>query len=78
MRFLAISLEPDAALVERAATSYGIRMSVATTKMQVLEPFGVKRTPSTVWIDERGKIVAAASGERTHKFFEARTKELLE
>jgi hypothetical protein len=71
-------LEPDTKIVQQAATALAIKWTVASTKMQVLDPFGVKLAPATVWIDRDGKIIAAASGPRTLKFFEARTKELLE
>lgn len=70
-------MESDAAIVRKAADKLGIKMQVASTKMQVLDPFGVRRAPSTVWIDEHGKIVAAASGNRSRSFLEARTKELV-
>lgn len=77
MSFLAVSLESDVTLVKKGAAQMGIAMPVASTEMQVLDPFGVKTAPSTVWVNEDGKIIAAASGGRSFKFFEARTKELL-
>ena len=56
----------------------GFSMPVAATQEEVLAPFGVKLAPATVWIDSKGRIIAAASGPRSYKFLEARTKELLE
>lgn len=77
MKFLAVSLEPDQKIVKKSATAMDIQWQVASTKMAVLDPFGVKRAPSTVWIDDTGKIVAAASGDRSLRFLEARTNELV-
>ena len=75
--FLALSLEPDATVASRAARRLGVEMQVAVTDDEVLGPFGVSRVPSTVFIDARGVIVAAASGERSRGFLEARVKDLL-
>jgi hypothetical protein len=52
-------------------------MPVAIAKGETLGPLGTNRVPSTVFIDRRGVIVAAASGERKLTFLEARTRELL-
>ena len=78
VKFLAVSLEPDVTTVKKAAEELKIEMRVAVTEEEVLAPFGAKRTPATVFIDKSGKIVAAASGEKSERFLEARTKELLE
>lgn len=55
----------------------GIQMPVAIAKGETLGPLGTNQVPSTVFINSRGIIVAAASGARKHSFLEARTRELL-
>jgi len=77
IHFVALSLEPDGDLVRAAARKIGIQMPVAIAKGEILAPLGTNQVPSTVFIDRRGVIVAAASGERKHAFLEARTHELL-
>ena len=52
-------------------------MPVAIGKGEILAPLGTNQVPSTVFIDRRGVIIAAASGERKRTFLEARTHELL-
>jgi hypothetical protein len=52
-------------------------MPVAIAKGEILAPLGTNQVPSTVFIDRRGVIVAAAIGERKHTFLEVRTQELL-
>lgn len=78
VQFLALSLEPDEALVQQAAASMGISMLVATTEQETLGPLSVRQVPSTVFVDEKGNIVAAASGARSRSFFEKRVRALLE
>lgn len=78
MQFLALSLEPDDTLVRKAAASMGISMLVATTEQETLGPLSVRQVPSTVFVDEKGNIVAAASGERSRAFFDKRVRALLE
>ena len=74
---MALSLEPDRDLVRAAARKMGIQMLVAVAKGETLGPLGTNQVPSTVFIDRRGVIIAAASGERKRSFLEARTRELL-
>ncbi|HYX93111.1 MAG TPA: hypothetical protein VE782_16205 [Myxococcaceae bacterium] len=75
--FLAVSIEPDPALVRRGAERIGIGMTVATSSDETLGPLSVNQVPSTVFVDRHGVIVAAASGGRSRGFFEDRVKELL-
>jgi hypothetical protein len=77
VRFVALSLEPDRELVERAARKLQIQMPIALAKTETLAPLGVNQVPSTVFINSTGVIVAAASGERSRSFLEARIEELL-
>ncbi len=75
--FLALSLEPDEALVRAAAAKYGLGMDVAIARGEVLAPLGVRAVPSTVFVSKDGVIVAAASGARDEAYFEERVRELL-
>jgi hypothetical protein len=77
IHFVALSLERDSDLVRSAARKMGIQMPVAIAKGETLGPLGASQVPSTVFIDSRGVIVAAASGKRKRSFLEARTRELL-
>lgn len=76
--FLALSLEPDRALVAQAASRFGLRMPVAVAEGEMLGPLGVNRVPSTAFVDRSGRIVAASSGERSRAFYERRIRALLE
>ncbi|MFZ5469144.1 MAG: TlpA family protein disulfide reductase [Myxococcota bacterium] len=75
--FAALSLEPDEQLVIPALQAMRVEMKVLLAQDEVLGPFGVNQVPSTVFIDKRGIIVAAASGEKKRPFLERRIKELL-
>lgn len=75
--FLALALEPDEAQVRAAAADLGIRMKVAVARGEVLGPLGVREVPSTVFVSRDGIVVAAASGERSERFFDARARDLL-
>ena len=77
MGFLAVSIEPDRNQVARAAERVGLTMTVAISRNETLTPLFVNQVPSTVFVNEDGIIVAAASGERSRGFFERRTKALL-
>lgn len=76
--FLAVSIEPDEALVRSSAKRLGIAMEVAVSEDETLGPLSVNQVPSTVFLNRDGVIVAAASGARGRKFFEKRVRELLE
>ncbi len=76
--FLAVSIEPDEALVRAAAAKLGIQLTVAISESETLGPLAVNQVPSTVFVNEEGVIVAAASGERDRKFLEKRTRALLD
>lgn len=78
VKFLALSLEPDANEVARGAKKIGVKMPVAIAKDQVLDPLGVKRVPSTVWINREGRVVTAASGERKLSFLRKHTGALVD
>lgn len=75
--FLAVSIEPRKKLVQRGVAEIGIRMRVAISEDELLAPLGVKRVPSTVFVNAEGVVVAAASGERSRAFFEKRARALL-
>lgn len=77
MGFLAVSIEPDSALVRQGAKRIGIQMPVAISEEETLGPLGVNQVPSTVFLDREGVIVGAASGPRSEAFFERRVKALL-
>ena len=73
-----MSIEPDEALVRRGAERNGIAMKVAISDEETLGPLSVNQVPSTIFVDRRGVIVAAASGARGQKFFAQRVRELLQ
>lgn len=75
--FLALSLVTDEVLVERAAVKLKLGMRVALAAGESLGPLGVNQVPSVVFVSKGAVVVAAASGERTPKFLEERTRELL-
>ena len=77
VRFLAVSIEPDAKLVRSAAERLGLTMTVGISLRETLTPLYVNQVPSTVWVDAQGIIVMAASGEQTQGFFDRRTRALL-
>ncbi len=76
--FLAVSLDPDAAAAEAVAAEekLGIRIAVSEGG-EMLGPLCVRAVPSTVFVDDRGIIAAAASGPRQRSFFERRARELV-
>jgi hypothetical protein len=76
--FLAVSIEPNPGRVRRGAERIGIAMKIAISEDETLGPLSVNQVPSTVFVDRQGVIVAAASGPRDRRFFEARVRELLE
>jgi hypothetical protein len=76
--FLAVSLEPDEALVKRAVAQWEIGGTVATAVGEMLGPLSVAEIPSTVFVDANGVIVAAASGPRSVSFLKKRTEALLQ
>ncbi len=78
MRFLAVSIEPDKSQVQRAAERLGLTMTVAISLRETLTPLYVNQVPSTVWVDAQGTIVMAASGEQSQRFFDRRTRALVE
>lgn len=78
MQFLALSIEPDRELVGRWAKKMGIHMNVAVSEDETLGPLAVNQVPSTIFVNEQGVIVAAASGERSASFFKRRARALLE
>lgn len=76
--FLALSLEPDKAEVSRAAKQLGLRFEVAISGGgEMLGPLGVRNVPSTVFVNEKGIIVGAVTGDRDRAFFKRRAEELL-
>lgn len=77
VKFLALSLEPDGALVGATAKRWGIGMTVAVARSEALGPLGVNQTPSTVFLSPDGTINAAASGPKEKAWLERRIKELL-
>lgn len=65
-------------LVRKGIAANGISMPVAITEQETLGPLAVRMIPSTVFVDEKGIIVAAASGERSRAFFQKRVEDLLD
>jgi hypothetical protein len=76
--FLAVSIEPDPALVRAAAARLGLTLTVAISEGETLAPLFVNQVPSTIFVDPEGIIVAAASGARSEAFFRRRTRALLD
>lgn len=78
VRFLALSLEPDEALVRRALGNWGLTtLPAAVAESETLGPLGVNQVPATLFIGSDGIIIAAANGERGEAFLRRRIKELL-
>jgi hypothetical protein len=76
--FLLVSLETREALVRRAMEEWSLQGQVALATGAVLGPLSVRAVPSTVFVDARGSIVAAATGPRSQSFLARRVRELLE
>jgi hypothetical protein len=76
--FLEVSLEQDRDLVRRAAARLALQGRVATVDGEVLGPLSVGAVPSLVFLNSDGIIVAAATGERSQRFIEERTRALLQ
>jgi hypothetical protein len=76
--FLLLTLEPDEARVRRAISEWKLQGQVALATGEVLGPLSVREVPSTLFVDARGQIIAAASGPRSQSFLARRTRELLE
>ncbi|WP_395829432.1 TlpA family protein disulfide reductase [Archangium violaceum] len=78
MGFLLLTLEPDETRVRRAISEWKLQGQVALVTGEVLGPLSVREVPSTVFVDARGQLVAAASGPRSQRFLARRTQELLD
>ncbi len=76
MEFLALSLEPDAELVTRAARRLDLSMKVAIAKSESLGPFGVNQVPSVAFLRSDGVINAVGTGYHEKAWLERRLKEL--
>jgi hypothetical protein len=74
---MAVSIEPDREAVRRGAQRMGITMPIAISENETLGPLAVNQVPSTVFVNEKGVIVAAASGVRSQGFFDKRARALL-
>ena len=74
--FLALSLEPDVDQVRSTAERLGLRVTVATTRDEVLAPLGARGVPATILVDSNGRVVGAATGARDQAFFEQVAGEL--
>ncbi len=62
VRFVGISLLPDAAGTRRAADAYGLTGELATSTGSVLDALGLASAPSFAWINAEGRLVARADG----------------
>lgn len=71
-------MEQDEARVRRSVEDWKISTPVFIATGEVLGPLGVREVPSTVFVDARGLIVAAASGPRSQRFLAERARALLE
>jgi hypothetical protein len=71
-----VSLEPDRAKVAKWVGQTDMQIRVALAQGELLGPLSVNQVPSTVFVDSDGMIVAAASGERSRRFFMKRTADL--
>ena len=76
VRFIALSLEPDAEQVRRGAEDIGVTMPIAIADGEVLAPLRASQVPSTVFIDAQAVIRMTASGERDRRFFARRLEQL--
>lgn len=76
--FLSLSVDADAdkarAFLHRLGLPDG---TLALADGEVLAPLNVRDVPSTVWLDARALIVAAATGERSSAFLHEQTEALL-
>ncbi|MBM4380439.1 MAG: TlpA family protein disulfide reductase [Deltaproteobacteria bacterium] len=75
--FLALSLEPDEALVREGARKMGLGLPLAVTREETLGPLGVGAVPSVAWVDASGMVRTAATGERSLGFLRRHTEALL-
>ncbi len=78
MGFLLLTLEPNEKRVRQAISEWKLQGQVAIATGEVLGPLSVREVPSTVFVDARGQLVAAASGPRSQSFLAKRTRELLD
>jgi hypothetical protein len=76
--FLALSLEPDEGLVRRGVEQNRIQMPVAIAMEEMLAPLGVNQVPSTLFVGPDGRIVGAASGPRSRRFFQRHARALVD
>jgi hypothetical protein len=76
--FVLLTLEPDEARVRQALSEWNLQGQVALATGEVLGPLSVREMPSTVFVDARCQLVAAASGPRSQRFLAQRTRELLD
>lgn len=64
--------------MRRALSEWNLQGQVAIATGEVLGPLSVREVPSTVFVDARGNLVAAASGPRSRGFLAKRVRELLD
>ncbi len=76
VRFLALSLEPDAQQVEDKARELNLSIQVAIAKSEVLGPFGVNQVPSLAFLRSDGIINAVGTGYKDPAWIERRLAEL--
>lgn len=75
--FLAVSIEPDRALVEAAVERLGIQTKVATSREALLTAAGATGVPSTLMVSADGRLIGVATGARSQAFFERQAEQLL-
>lgn len=75
--FLALSLEPDEALVVDAAHALNLEMKIAIARSEALAPLGVNQVPSTVFVRKDGILNAVGSGPKELAWLERRVRELV-
>jgi thiol-disulfide isomerase/thioredoxin len=76
--FLALSVVPEPATTRDWAKEMGIATTVAVASGPILDPLGVRGTPSTLIVDKSGRIVVLAQGKRSRRFFAARLREVMQ
>lgn len=77
VRFVSVSVLPDAPATRRAATAYGLGGTLATTNGNLMEALQLGEVPSTVWISGEGRVVAVGSGALSERVLDRETRDLL-
>lgn len=72
--FLAVSIDPDVPNIVTTSKRLGVEMEQLVANGEVMGPLRVGHMPSTVFIDRRGRLVAAAQGPHPEGFYRRRIR----